>query len=265
MEIIYDVTKIEKKLCELIEKFENISMSVAWASASSEAFKILKKEENKKKIQSSTVGLHFYQTHPDFITEFLDNESLQFYTKNKDEGVFHPKIYLFWNNENDWVCLNGSANFTQSALTKNSEIMTLFTQDDGIGFQEIKNIFDEYYSKSKVMSQKDLDKYIEKRKENKKEIKDDFQHNNEIKSLLNMTWNEYYTYMLENAQGLDERLELLDKAEQIFLQPFEQISDSELLYIAGVKNRDEDDVYWEYFGTMKRTALSNPEIIKKNI
>lgn len=261
MEIINDAIKIEKKLCELIEKFENISLAVAWASASSKAFKVLIR--NKNKIQSSTVGLHFYQTAPDFINEFLDDDNMKFYAKNLNEGVFHPKIYLFWNNENDWICLNGSANFTQSALTKNSEIMTVFMQDDGIEFKEIKNIFDDYYKKSKVMTQGDLDEYIMKSEKSKKETEDDFQYNNEIKSILNMTWDEYYKYMLENAQGLDERLDLLDKAEQIFTQPLEQISDSCLLHIAGVKNRDEDDIYWEYFGTMRRTGLSDPKIIRQ--
>jgi len=264
MEIIYDATKIENKLCELIEKFENISIAVAWASTKSQAYQQLIKHRDH--IKFSTVGLHFYQTAPDFINEFLDDANIRFYTKNLNEGIFHPKIYLFWNNENDWVCLNGSANFTLSALTKNSEIMTLFTQDDGIEFQEIKNIFEYYYNKAKVMSQKDLKNYIDEREKNKKETEDDFQHNNEMKSILDMTWDEYYKYMLENVneQVLDERLELLDKAEQIFLKPLEKISDLTLSHIAGVKIRDEEDeIYWEYFGTMNRTGLSNPKIVRK--
>ncbi|MFA7501054.1 MAG: phospholipase D family protein [Sulfurimonas sp.] len=111
MKILSSANEIEKNICAFIEKFDNISMSVAWASANSKAFKVLIEEKNKKKIQSSTVGLHFYQTDSKFIEKFLDDERLQFYTKNKDEGVFHPKIYLFWNNEKDWVCLTGSANF----------------------------------------------------------------------------------------------------------------------------------------------------------
>lgn len=258
MQILSSANEIEKNICDFIVKFNNISISVAWASASSKAFKVLKKEENKKKIQSSTVGLHFYQTHPDFIKEFLDDKKIKFY--KQDDGVFHPKIYLFWNDDNDWICLSGSANFTQSALTKNSEIMTMFDCNDGVKFHDIKDIIDAYYLNSSVMTQEKLDEYIDESKKNKKETKDNFRLN---KSIKDMTWDEYYKYILENAQGLDNRLKLLNKAGQIFSKPLEKISDDEFLYIAGVYNRDEDDVYWEYFGTMKRTGLSNFKITKK--
>lgn len=256
MKILFSAIEIEKKLCELINDFKNISMSVAWASTKSDAYKVLK--QNKTKIKSSTIGLHFYQTDSKFIEEFLGEQEVKFY--KKDDGIFHSKLYLFWNNEKDWICLTGSANFTQSALTKNDEIMMMFGSDDGVAFKEVQDIIDGYYLKSSVMTQEKLDEYIKKSKKNKKEREDDFNLNYLIKD---MTWDEYYKYMLENANDLDERLKLLDKAEQIFTQPFKQINKSNLLYIAGVTNRDEDDICWGYFGTMRRTGLSDIKIIKK--
>ena len=77
MEILTDAHKIEEKLIECINKYENISMSVAWASSRSNAFKELVK--NKNKIQTSTVGLHFYQTDPEFIEVFLNDRKLEFF------------------------------------------------------------------------------------------------------------------------------------------------------------------------------------------
>ena len=78
-----------------------------------------------------------------------------------------------------------------------------------------------------------------------------------------MEWDEYYQYMLKNAHDLAERLKVLDRAEQIFMQPYSQIDDSDFLYIAGVYKRDENNIYWDYFGTMNRTGLSDIKITKK--
>lgn len=255
MQILSTSSEIEKNICDFIKKYKNISLSVAWASASSKAFGVLMQDENKRKIQSSTVGLHFYQTHPDFIKEFLDDEKVRFHKQS--EGVFHPKIYLFWNDENDWICLIGSANFTLSALTKNSEVMTMFDINDKVEFQSIKNIIDSYHSKSTLMTQKMLDDYIEKRKKSKKGTSDDFKLE---KSIKDMEWSEYYSLLLEKGNYLDERLNLLAKAKEYFEQnTFEDMTEEQRKNIAGVRKSGLHDNVdnWFLFGHMPSSLFAN--------
>ncbi len=255
MEILTDAHKIEEKLIECINKYENISMSVAWASSRSNAFKELVK--NKNKIQTSTVGLHFYQTDPEFIEVFLNDRKLQFYKKN--EGIFHPKIYLFWNNEIDWICLSGSANFTKSALSINDEIMILFNSNDNISFKDIKKIIDNYYNKSILMTKKMLENYIIESKNNKKDSKDNFKINKLIKD---MNWDEYYSLIKEKGKYLEDRIKLLEKANQYFKNnTFALMTELQRKNIAGVKLSGDGIKDWHLFGAMNRTSLSKNEIL----
>ena len=95
--------------------------AVAWATTNDQ-MKILTRR--KKRIKKIIFGTHFYQTHPDVLEVFAHSESVRF---NFDtSSVFHPKLYLFYNSDNDWACILGSPNFTYSALTKNDEVAVLW-------------------------------------------------------------------------------------------------------------------------------------------
>lgn len=261
MQILSTANEIEKNICDFSNKYKNISMSVAWASASSEAFRVLIQDENKKKIKFSTVGLHFYQTHPDFIKEFLDDEKVRFYKQN--EGVFHPKIYLFWNDENDWICLIGSANFTQSALTKNSEVMSMFDIHDKVEFQNIKNIIDRYYQEAEVFKNEDFKGYhnIWNQKSRQKQNLDDFNPKVIQKPLykspiLSLSWDEYYSLLLKKGNHLDERLKLLAKSCEYFNQnTFENMTEEQRKNIAGANKKRDGIKDWKLFGTMPIPAF----------
>jgi hypothetical protein len=261
MEILTDAHKIEVRLIEYINKYKNISMSVAWASSRSKAYKELIK--NKNKLQTSTVGVHFYQTDPKFIENFLNNKKLQFY--KKDKGIFHPKIYLFWNNEFDWICLCGSANFTESALSINDEIMILFNLNDNTSFKDAKKIIDDYYNKSTLMTKEMLEKYIVESKSNKKDTKDNFKINKLIKD---MNWDEYYFLIKDKGNHLEDRIKLLEKANQYFNNnTFALMSEFERKSIAGgIKNKDGIGD-WMLFGRMPiprflgRLVKSDSELI----
>lgn len=74
---------------------------------------------NRGKIAHAIIGIHFYQTHPDFMETFLDDDRVRFVLN--PQGLFHPKIFLFENNNTDWECLIGSANFTRGAFGSNIE------------------------------------------------------------------------------------------------------------------------------------------------
>jgi len=53
----------------LIDLYENFYWATAWAGVGSTHFDNLL--ANKDKIKKIVVGIHFYQTHPDFIETFF--------------------------------------------------------------------------------------------------------------------------------------------------------------------------------------------------
>lgn len=113
MKFISSSDELMSTFKKAINKYKKIAFSVAWASANHDIYKLLiSKEEN---IENSSVGLNFHQTHPEFIKKFLNKENVFFI--DQIDGVFHPKIYLFWNSSKEWTALIGSANFTHSAMT----------------------------------------------------------------------------------------------------------------------------------------------------
>lgn len=108
----------------MIGAYPKIAFAVAWATPN-EVFKQL--SANRSKIEQAVIGTHFYQTHPDTIDAFVGSEEVKFVLQ--PSGVFHPKVYLFWN-DTKWEALVGSANLTQAALTDNSELMILISGTD---------------------------------------------------------------------------------------------------------------------------------------
>lgn len=125
MKLITTNAGLKNNLSRLTKKYPNIAFAVAWASASTEIFKEL--SANRNRIHKAVIGTHFYQTHPDVLDAFIDSNVVRFILQPK--GVFHPKIYIFWNEKN-WEVLMGSANLTAGALNINSEAMVLFSDAD---------------------------------------------------------------------------------------------------------------------------------------
>src|SRR5437899_1448083 len=114
MKVLTTAAEINKTLIRLIGECSSCQVAVAWASASDKftAYKLFVK--NMHKIERMIVGTHFYQTHPDFIKEFLAYPNARF-VLNPD-GIFHPKVYLFEKRQGEWECVIGSANFTRFGL-----------------------------------------------------------------------------------------------------------------------------------------------------
>ena len=87
MKLIVKPEDLRKEFKRLIDDYNDFNWSTAWASAGSIFFaKLLL---NRDKIQKLTVGIHFYQTHPNFIKEFVDDPVVHFI--EQPEGTFHPK------------------------------------------------------------------------------------------------------------------------------------------------------------------------------
>ena len=95
------------------------------------------------------VGLDFKTTDPKAMKYFIDlkhqYKSVNFYCygdkgENRNDVVFHPKIYLFKNfNENTSII--GSTNLTRGGLESNFEVNTIFNEKNPIQFSKLQAIY----------------------------------------------------------------------------------------------------------------------------
>jgi len=125
MKLIRTSGELGKQLKRLIKKYPHIAIATAWASAKTDVFEVL--VQHKDRIAQAVIGTHFYQSDPDVLDQFVGSRKVKFMLQ--PDGVFHPKVYLFWSID-AWEVIVGSPNLTVGALTKNSELSVLITSDD---------------------------------------------------------------------------------------------------------------------------------------
>lgn len=261
MTLLTTPNEIETTICNLVKTYTSISFASAWASTSSKAFPLLLKHANK--INKVVVGIHFYQTHPNFIKEFIDNEKVKF--KTNPNGIFHPKIYLFQNNENDWECLIGSANFTKAAMQNNSEIMVHINNNDTDAHELYKKTIEEienYFETAVSFTNNDYQAYLKvwnKKSKNLLDIQDVFSSGTDIKpifksKIIMQDWNSFFEEVKNDKNNSFEiRLKLLNKTQEYFRNSsFANMTDIKRRQIAGITRKDTNDpeLDWMYFGNM---------------
>lgn len=162
MKLLTDTNELTNVFTELLARYNHFYCCTAWAGNPDE-FKvgmILKRHVNK--IKKAVVGLHFYQTHPNFIKTFMDIKGMRFHMRSN--GVFHDKIYFFSNSPKDWSAIIGSSNFTNGGFVSNSECNVLISKEDdkdGIVYQGLKNKIKSIWKESDVFSKKKLEEYRE--------------------------------------------------------------------------------------------------------
>ncbi|MDN5064814.1 phospholipase D family protein [Aliarcobacter lanthieri] len=261
MTLLTTPNEIETTICNLIKTYKSISFASAWASTSSKAFPLLLKHANK--INKIVVGIHFYQTHPNFIKEFIDDKKVKF--KMNPNGIFHPKIYLFQNNENDWECLIGSANFTKAAMQDNSEIIIKINSNDTDAQEiytkivhEIKN----YFETANSFTNEDYQAYLKiwnKKSKKLLDIQDEFSSETNLKpifksKIIMLDWNSFFKKVKnDKKKSFKIRLELLDKTQEYFRNSsFANMTDMERRQISGITSKDTNnpELDWMYFGNM---------------
>ena len=284
MKLITDSKTLEKHFLRLLDKYSKYYWLTAWASSKSTSFEKLVK--NKQKIEKIIVGIHFYQTHPDFIETFLESKNVKYI--KQPEGTFHPKIFLFYNNDNDWEILVGSANFTKAAFTINTEISTLIKSTD-INASELLtqtlNIIDSTWKESKFFDTNELSDYrtiwknfrpkinslsgsygkkTSKRQKKNKPIY--------LVPVANMNWETFMNKVNDDQyHSLTARLKVLNIAKTLFwkVKSFSDLENEERKFIAGIPNTlpVDKDVDWGYFGSMKGAGIYKNRIIEndKNI
>ena len=143
--IITNLKELSKLFIDYCDKYQYISFVTAWAGKSNAIIDALYR--NKNKIVHSSVGLQFYQTDPEFIDRFWEVEEIQ-YCKNNSTDIFHPKAYLFYNEDGSkWAVIIGSSNLTSGGFARNKECNVLLTSetDDEEVFKSAKTMIENYW------------------------------------------------------------------------------------------------------------------------
>ncbi|MDD4417118.1 MAG: phospholipase D family protein [Proteiniphilum sp.] len=273
MKLIITAKELEKEFRRLTKQYDHYYWSTAWASSGSKPFNDLL--TNKRKIQKIVVGIHFYQTHPEFIEAFLNDKKVRFI--QQPEGTFHPKLYLFTNKTDKWEIILGSANFTSAAFSSNTEASLLITHKDSNSadtFNNALNLVDQCFSEGKTFSKSDLDKYRITWKNHRQKIKSlSGQYGSKKRKpkpihevpMVNRSWDEFITEIRnETSHGLDRRLRVIEIAKSLFdkVDHFKELTEDERKFIAGIPNKLEVDGAedWGYFGSMKGAGIFKNKI-----
>lgn len=276
MRFLASPKKIESVLDRLIRKSIRIRWAVAWASQKSPLFKLLK--ENEDKIEQLTVGIHFYQTDPDFIASFMGNPKAGF-VMNPD-GVFHPKLYYFEFGGGEWECVVGSPNFTKGGLKSNNEVAVHFSHSDVMALEnrsEIEATLENFRLLGKGLSQSELTAYrsIWKRQQRRLNPLSGSYQSEATKGkagksplevpLFVADWQEYFDSVRDDKTHTTEgRLAVLEEANRLFTQNdhFHEMSEAERKGIAGIIRTESLD--WLWFGSMKGAGYYKQAVIQNN-
>jgi HKD family nuclease len=278
MKMITTSKILEKEFKRLISTYREFFWATAWASSSTTIFNEL--VSRKRQIKKIIVGIHFYQTHPDFIEAFVNNDRVHFI--QQPDGTFHPKVYLFYNSDDEWEVIIGSANFTNSAFNKNTEASILISNKDNDSktiLTDTKNLIEKSWNEGKTFNNIELNNYRLTWRNQQAKIKSlsgKYGSNKKIPipiynvAVANRTWRQYIDRINnEGAETLNHRLTVINLAHEIFEDNnhFHTIGLEERKFIAGIPNHLENDGNWLWgvFGSMKGAGIFKNRIIENDI
>lgn len=259
MKLISTTAELNKQLKRLIAQYPKISIATAWASADTDVFRELIRHEDR--IVEAVIGTHFYQTHPDILDQFVGSRNVKFILQ--PDGVFHPKVYLFWSSK-AWEVIIGSPNLTAGALTKNSELSVLITSEDEQHTlkQEISDVISRYWNEAETVLLSEAESYRKLWKLKTRDLKkvaDIFGDKTANKSItqskvIPLEWKDYLAKIKKDKHlGFKERLSLIKEIRQYF-QTHIHFNDMDLDIrkgIAGLPSKSKAIKNWAWFGSMK--------------
>lgn len=261
---------LSQTLLRLIKTYPNSTISVAWASAGTKIFTALC--SHRDQITKAIIGTHFYQTHPDVLDEFVGAENVRFMLQ--PSGVFHPKVYAFWD-ESNWEVLIGSANLTAGALNKNSEAMVLITgsnQDQSM-LSDVTSLIDSYWEDAKPVSQADAEVYRalwKKQQKALRKVSGQYGEQDTSKApidsaVMSMSWEGFLSKVTKDPyHGFDERCALLKLINNAF-KTHESFVDMELGLRKTIGGLPTDfNEHWAWFGSMKGAGYYHQAVNNNN-
>lgn len=257
MRLISNGPELEKLISRLVSSHSQINFAVAWASSGTSAFE--KIAQHRESVRSGVIGTHFYQTHPDVLDEFVGCKNIRFVLQ--PQGIFHPKVYSF-ETDASWEILIGSANLTQGAFTKNSEVMLHFTNEDAASpiWEQVKVLMSGYWEAGEVVTQETAASYRDLWKAQQpalRRVSANYGDSGKFKppvhtEIMSMPWAKFFSAVKADPHhGFSERCDLLVLVQSAFRDTAE-FSDMPLgvrKTIAGLPNDYND--HWAWFGSMR--------------
>lgn len=273
MQLICSGAAFKAHLVRLFAKYPMVSFAVAWASADTDGFRSL--VMHQAKVKRAVIGTHFYQTHPDVLDAFVGSATTKFILQPK--GVFHPKVYCFSDTTGaEFEIIVGSANFTQGAMTVNTELSTLITHKDGQPevLRQTLAFIEAQFREARSVSHKDAENYRKLWALRQPELKRLEGQYGETKSgtapvdvqLMTMDWPQYLARIkADKTHGFQDRLELLSIARTLFSKTpnFSSMNQEERKVIAGMDSRIAKNAKW--FGSMMGVGYFQQAINSNNI
>lgn len=191
------------------------------------------------------------------------------------QGVFHPKLYFFYTDDNDWDCIIGSANWTRGAMSANSELcMHLNANDDQSGrlFEEFMTLCDSFFLQGELLTEKDIEIYRKQYERHRKHISSlsgqvATSANNHAYVPCNAkgyqfaaSWEEYYKLIRKTGQHrFRDRLKLIADVKDYFQSAsFAEMSIDKRKTIAGLHN--QLNPLYGIFGRMKANGKWNKHV-----
>lgn len=271
MRLINGGSSLDSKLKKLVQKHEHVAFAVAWASSGINTFSAI--SSARKKIYKAVIGTHFYQTSPDVLDEFIGFKKCHFVLQ--PQGVFHPKVYLFWS-KSSWDLLIGSANLTNGALTKNTELLLHVSDKDSDEKlrAQAENIIAGYWKQGEPVTGREAQRYRDLWKlqqRSLRRISGKYSASSKGKApvhteIMPMSWSVFFKKVQADPyHGFKQRCELLDLVRKAF-STHPSFSDMELgtrKTIAGLPN--DLNEHWGWFGSMSGAGCYHQAINDNNV
>lgn len=271
MKLINTNKELRNNLLRLVKTYPNIEFAVAWASTGTLVFEQL--IEKRFRIKKAVIGIHFYQTHPDVLDAFVGTKNVRFILQ--PNGVFHPKIYIFWNSTY-WEALVGSANLTLSALTNNTEAVILISSsDESTPFlkEEVFKLIDRYWLDAVPMDKTKALKYRASWQRRQPALgrlsgqygKSKVSKSPSDSSVMSMSWKQFLSGVKKDQyHSFDERCKLLQLIQNAFAQhaDFSSMEVGLRKTIAGLPN--DFNRRWGWFGSMKGNGYYHQAVNNNN-
>jgi hypothetical protein len=276
MKLLLTSIELEGEFIRLMKHYKSFKWTAAWAGIDSSVYKELSNQEAK--IDQLIIGLHFYQTHPDFIERFLPNKRVKYI--KQPSGTFHPKLYLFLNSDSDWEMIIGSANFTKQAFSVNTEASILLSSQENGSSKILKaslKLIEDCWKKSTVFGKGEFNDYkvmwaIQKPKLKSLSGKIDDKPATPFHQIQFMVldWNHFIKKIKkEHNHTLKDRLEMLATARELFTdtEHFSDFTLEQRCFIAGIPHsyRNEKFDKWPCFGSMKGHGVYKNRIINNDL
>lgn len=257
MRVISTNSELSKQLVRLVAEYPHIAIATAWASADTEVFRALVR--HRRRLAQAVIGTHFYQTHPDVLDQFIESNNVKFMLQ--PDGVFHPKVYVFWS-ANAWEVILGSPNLTHGALTKNAELAMLVTSNDGQPEMkdQILQVIGSYFDAARSVSRSEAESYRaiwRLKARDLSRVADEFGEKPATKpavqsKVMSMEWDAYLAELKKDqSHGFKERLAMLAAVRRLFDKNprFNDISIDGRLGISGFSSNAVPNPKW--FGSMQ--------------